>query len=195
MSLERLVPDNVKGNETTGIHTLQLHLERYWFVAQHLRPGRVLDIACGVGYGALELIQKAGEEIQELVAVDISAESIAFAQTRYAHPKIRFSVQDALTYTSAERFDTIVSLETVEHLPNPELFLQHMQDLLHPGGRLICSAPVTPSVDVNPYHLHDFTEKSLRALGERLGLREVTAFRQNQPFNVFGILSKKEERA
>ena len=47
-TLERLVPDHIEAGE--GEETLQLHLARYEFAAAHLRPGRVLDIACGVGY-------------------------------------------------------------------------------------------------------------------------------------------------
>ncbi len=49
-SLERLVPDNRVEGVATGDETLRLHLERYRFSARHARPGRLLDIACGVGY-------------------------------------------------------------------------------------------------------------------------------------------------
>jgi 2-polyprenyl-3-methyl-5-hydroxy-6-metoxy-1,4-benzoquinol methylase len=194
MSLERLVPDELKLNETTGLNTLQLHLERYWFAAQHLKAGRVLDIACGVGYGSYELIEKAGEGINELVAVDLSPESIALAMKRYAHPKIKFEVQNALAYASVDKFDTIVSLETLEHLTHPQVFIRNMLSLLNPGGRLVCSVPVTPSVDVNPYHLHDFTENTLRAMPKGYDVLEVAAFRQVQPFKVLDIVFRKEER-
>ena len=49
--LERLIPDQIRPGDTTGDQTLQLHLARYEFAAAHARPGRLLDIACGVGYG------------------------------------------------------------------------------------------------------------------------------------------------
>lgn len=194
MSLERLVPDELKPNETTGLNTLQLHLDRYRFAAQHLKAGRVLDIACGVGYGSFELVKKADEEIKELVAVDISAESIIMATKRYPHPKIKYEVRDASSYTSDDVFDTIVSLETLEHLPDPKLFVMRMTGLLNPGGRLICSAPITPSIDVNPYHLHDFTKNTLRELPLEYGVQEIAALRQIQPFQVLDILFKREER-
>jgi hypothetical protein len=50
-SLERIVPDDLHADETTGGETLRLHWERYQFAKEHLVPGSVLDMACGVGYG------------------------------------------------------------------------------------------------------------------------------------------------
>ena len=56
-SLERLVPEQLKPHEVTGQLTLQLHMERYEFAATQSQPGRILDIACGVGYGTEILFQ------------------------------------------------------------------------------------------------------------------------------------------
>ena len=50
-TIERIVPDAVSPGDATGQATLELHLRRYKFAATQLRPGRLLDIACGVGYG------------------------------------------------------------------------------------------------------------------------------------------------
>lgn len=194
MSLERVVPDELRADETTGQATLALHLERYRFAARELQPGTLLDLACGVGYGARELMEQAGDRITQLMAVDVSPDAIALAEHQYAHPRIRYEVAEALAFHSEVLFDTIVSLETIEHLETPAAFLNKMVGLLKPGGRLICSVPVTPSVDVNPYHRHDFTSTSFRALGQSLQLRERKLFWQEQKFNPFAIVQKKEQR-
>jgi SAM-dependent methyltransferase len=194
MSLERLIPHELKVNETTGLSTLELHLERYRFAARHMCLGSILDIACGVGYGSLELIQGAGVGDSNILGVDNSIDSIDLARTHYAHPKIEYLVADAMRFESIKHFDTVITLETIEHLPDPERFLLKMIGFLRKGGRIICSAPVTPSVDVNPYHLHDFTQASFRRLGSNLGLREVACLDQVQPFSVLSILNKQEER-
>ena len=55
-SLERIVPDELRAGERTGEETLRLSLERYEFAARVLRPGRVLDLACGVGYGTRPIV-------------------------------------------------------------------------------------------------------------------------------------------
>jgi len=81
--------------------------------------------------------------------VDLSAEAVAYARQRYAHPKIEFVCADATRFEDAEQFDFIASLETIEHVPQPEKFVAHLRALLKPGGMVIGSVPTTPSVDAN----------------------------------------------
>jgi len=50
-TLERIIPDKANEKGATGADTLKLHLERYQFAASRLKPGAVLDIACGVAMG------------------------------------------------------------------------------------------------------------------------------------------------
>ena len=193
-SLERLVPDQLDQRDTTGRATLELHLARYRFAARLLRPGRVLDIACGVGYGA-RVLAAAGRDV-EVLGVDLSAQAVEYARTHYAGPDIEFRVGDALAFEDADGFDSIVSLETVEHVPDPGAFVARLGRLLRPGGTLIASVPTTPSVDLNPHHLHDFTERSFRDLvaGRAPGLAEVEALRQVQPLPVLPVLRRSETR-
>jgi len=54
--------------------------------------------------------------------------------------------------------------------------------------------PVTPSVDVNPYHLHDFTQASFRRLGAAQGLHETDSLFQKQPFSAWKIVAGGEAR-
>ena len=62
---------------------------------------------------------------------------------------------------------------------------------LRPGGVLVASVPTTPSVDVNPHHLHDFTERSFRAI---VALREIDCLRQIQPYPLISVLRRTETR-
>jgi 2-polyprenyl-3-methyl-5-hydroxy-6-metoxy-1,4-benzoquinol methylase len=55
-------------------------------------------------------------------------------------------------------FNTVISLETIEHLEDPVKFVNHISSLLEKGGRIIASAPTVLTTDVNPYHLNDFTK-------------------------------------
>lgn len=192
--LERLVPEYVQTGEVTGSETLKLHLARYKFAASYVRPGRLLDIACGSGYGTKMLVEQSQNEITA-VGVDISEEAIVYARDRYCHPQVQFVVADATSFSDLEGFDSIVSLETIEHLSDPEGFIVHLLGLLRPDGVLVGSVPTTPSVDANPHHLHDFTERSFRQMVERHGPKEVACFRQVQPYGVIPLLRKKEARA
>lgn len=191
--LERLVPHDLHDGETTGSETRRLHVERYEFAAAHLEPGRVLDIACGVGYGTALLAEenRAGASV---LGVDISPAAIAYAQRRYASGNIEFLTADAMEFTDARRFGTIVSLETIEHLAHPELFVDRLVSMLRPAGVLIASVPTTPSVDVNPHHLWDFTEQSFRRLVQRHPLVEIGCLRQVQRFRPIAVLGRREGR-
>jgi SAM-dependent methyltransferase len=177
-SLERLVPSALDPADAAARETLALHVERYAWAARAARPGRLLDCACGVGYGTEILLRNA--DVTAALGVDVSPDAIAHANAHFASPRARFVVGDALALTDAEGFDTIVSLETIEHVAEPEALVAHFASLLRPGGRLVASVPTTPSVDLNPHHLHDFTQASFRALGARHGLVERDAFVQVQ---------------
>lgn len=192
-SLERIVPLEVQAGDATGAETIQLHLERYEFAARHACPGRALDLACGVGYGTRLLVDR-NPKIVEALGVDRSIEAISYARTHYGSERVRFSVDDAFRFVDERGFDTVVSIETLEHLPDPARFAARLVELLRPGGVLIGSLPVTPSVDVNLHHLHDFTERSFRRLFEGRGLVERERLSQVQPFSPVAALTRRERR-
>lgn len=192
-SLERLVPDELTATDATGVETLELHMARYRFAAGFVNEGRVLDCACGVGYGTA-ILADAPRRPATLVGADIDASAVEYARRRYGSERITFKVSDGAQLDDADGFDTIVSLETVEHVPEPRALLSNFTRLLRPHGTLVASGPVTPSVDVNPYHLHDFTARSFRALGASLGLVEVACLTQDQPFDPWKIVTGKEAR-
>ena len=192
-SLERLVPDRVSPGDVTGGETLELHLERYRFAARQARPGRLLDIACGVGYGT-RLLRDENRKVSFALGVDLCGESVAYARQRYGRDGVEYRVGDAMQFEDSEGFDTIVCLETVEHLARPAALIDHLVSLLRPSGVLVASVPATPSVDVNPHHLHDFTERSFRRLFAQHPVEERACLRQVQPFGIIRILRRSEAR-
>jgi 2-polyprenyl-3-methyl-5-hydroxy-6-metoxy-1,4-benzoquinol methylase len=194
-NLERINPDLVIENEILGQKTLELHLERYRFAAKHLSDGIAADIACGVGYGSYLLAEECDDRVRHIYAIDNDTSSISFASKRYAHRKITFIEADALSYRPPEKLNTIVSLETLEHLDNPSAFVQHMSQQLAAGGKFIASVPVTPSMDANPYHLHDFTTSSFKKMFTEAGMKEIDSIIQQQPYNLFSIAKQKGERS
>jgi 2-polyprenyl-3-methyl-5-hydroxy-6-metoxy-1,4-benzoquinol methylase len=194
-TLERIDPDAIDAQGVTGGATLQLHLERYRFASSFVPPnGRVLDIACGVGYGSKALADSAADRSVEVTGVDCSTEALAIARSRYQNDNVRFVLGDCMQFSDEAGFDLIASLETVEHLPEPELFVRRLVSLLKPTGALLVSVPITPSVDFNRHHLNDFSRRSITAMVRRAGLRVIDSLLQTQPFNPFAVLARSEER-
>lgn len=187
-TMERIVPDLINPLDKAGQLSLQLHLERYNFACRYLLPGRVLDIACGTGYGT-SLLAECSNEV--CTGVDISPEAIAYAQKRYAHERTRFICESITGFTDEEKFMNIVSLETIEHIEDPKRAIAHLHSLLLSGGHLIVSAPVTPSVDANPYHVNDFTSNSFRKRFSQYGFVEVDCQEQKQPYSLKEISGKQ----
>jgi SAM-dependent methyltransferase len=191
--MERLVPDELLKDEATGLQTFKLHIERYEFAARRLcDAGSILDLACGVGYGSRLL--KDSIPAATVTGVDACAAAIEYAVARYSKPGLNFRVGDAMDFDDGP-FDAVVSLETIEHLPNPQAFMERVtKRLLRPGGVFVGSVPVTPSMDANPHHLHDFTARSFRELLANQGLVELESLHQVQPYSPLAVITKTEER-
>lgn len=191
-SLERLVPAELLDADSTGQETFQLHLARYDFAASFVNGGRVLDCACGVGYGSARLAQMADGQ-PSVRGVDIDADAIAYADQVYASECVSFTCYDGAKFDD-EPFDSIVSFETIEHVPDPDALVGNLARLLKPEGVLLASVPITPSVDVNPFHLHDFTKASFLSLFRRHGLEAIDSMVQVQKWNPLTMVRGQEVR-
>ncbi len=149
------------------------HIERYLLAASLLKPGwRVLDIACGVGYGSFLMAERvAGVEVD---GVDVAEEAIAYAREHYAHGNVRYGLGDALTSELRKaHYDAVVSFETLEHLSDDRRFMERLYDAVRPGGRLILSSPnedVLPfSPSSFPYHVRHYTSREMEELLKECG--------------------------
>lgn len=147
------------------------HVGRYMLARQFIRPGdRVLDAACGMGYGSAILTDSTLAE--RVVGLDIDEWAIRYATDHYGRGRSRLSFAQRDLSTIGDwapgSFDAVVSFETLEHIADPDAFLAACKRLLTPAGRLIGSVPNEwvdeTGADPNPYHLHVFTRDTLVAM-------------------------------
>lgn len=134
---ERIIPVAMECNPGTLVY--ETHVARYRFAATHLVGQRVLDIACGVGYGT-EFLSRRSRGL--LLGGDISTEAIRYAVQHYSDTRSSYAVMsaDGLPLRSGS-MDCVVSFETVEHLPDGERFIDEVSRVLGDNGRLIISTP------------------------------------------------------
>ena len=103
----------------------------------NIESGRLLDLACGQGFG-LNIIDQKNKNL-DLEGIDLDENIISIAQEKYPH--LKFSVQDALKLKFEDNyFDFIVGFEIIEHV-NPDTLLKEIYRVLKPGGKLILSTP------------------------------------------------------
>jgi len=140
--------------EKAGENTFWEHVYRYRFATRYVKNKRVLDIACGEGYGTSALLFAGALSV---IGVDISSAACDHAKKKY-HIDVR--VGDAMEIPLLDRsVDVIVSFETIEHLSDPDRFLSESIRVLSPKGRMIISTPnkvIYDSIDVkNDFHLNE----------------------------------------
>ncbi len=193
-ALERLVPDAVREKDATGADSLRLSVERYEFAANHIEGDQVLDIACGSGYGTRLLADRGDAAGRVVTGVDLSEAAIEYATGRYGNENTCFIAGDGMAFGDRGGFDAVVSIETIEHVPDAHGFMERLISLVRPGGLLVASVPVTPSVDGNPHHLHDFTARSFRQPFLEHGMFELDSLEQIQSFGLFSVLTRSEAR-
>lgn len=144
----------------------ELHLRRYDLAAAMVRAKRVLDAACGTGYGGAHLVDQG--EAASVVGVDIDAHAVAYARRRFGadRPNIEYrACSAAATGLPDHSVDVVTSFETIEHVPDPDALLAEFARVLVPGGRLIMSTP--NDWGLTAHHVHSFTPDSLRASIDR----------------------------
>jgi SAM-dependent methyltransferase len=115
------------------------HWHRYVFARPLVVGKRVLDAACGEGYGSALLADVAAE----VVGIDIDAAAIRHAQDRYGHHRnLTFRCADCTALeVAAASFERIVSFETLEHLAAQEALLAGFARALTDDGLLVLSSP------------------------------------------------------
>ena len=133
------------------------------------RKPRVLDAACGEGYGS-QLLAPLSESV---LGLDMDPEAIAHARARYSEANMLFQQADvAALKLDSGSFDIIASFETLEHLHAHDEMLDGFKRTLAPGGLLLLSSPDKHSyTDLtgyqNPFHVRELYRHEFEALLQR----------------------------
>jgi SAM-dependent methyltransferase len=185
---QRNQPDGVPPLELTGERTLpDVPEENYWFrrhlvvyewIAARVGGLRVLDMACGEGYGSDVLARSAAS----VVGVDANPEAHEHARLRYRRANLRF--ERDLVDSFSEAADAVAFLQTVEHLADPAATLTHFRALVDGSGasagggtsaqgggvvfvstpNVLTLAPKGAPRSGNPWHVHEYRVEEFERL-------------------------------
>jgi SAM-dependent methyltransferase len=172
---ERIIP------KETAPGPLAAHLVRYQFALPRCEGKRVLDAACGVGYGSHML----GRVAAEVVGIDVSEEAIAYATSHYAGAGTSFRLMNVERLEfGPEEFDVVCSFETIEHVSDPEAFVGGVARVLRHDGVLLMSTPHVPRTNRapdNPFHTIEYSREDFsELLGRHFGKVQILGQRRRQ---------------
>ena len=160
---ERTLPDVPEEN-----YWFRRHLAVYRWIGARVGGRRVVDLACGEGYGSSVLAETA----VSVVGVDANPEAFAHARAKYEGGNLAFERGMVETWTGD--VDCVVFLQTIEHIHDDDACLAHIRDLVGSGGvayvstpNVLTLAPEGAEKSDNPWHLREYRAEEFRALCAR----------------------------
>lgn len=165
----------------------QHHLD---VIEQTQRPGRLLDVGCATGR-FMSVAQNRGWDVE---GVELNDDTASIAR----EDGLNVTTGTLESLDSAQQFDAITMWDVVEHVPDPLGLLRAAHRLVAPGGRLWLATPnvdglfpkaslkVAPKVGrwphpEPPYHLTQFSERTLRHALGRAGFHDVVVNHERIP--------------
>lgn len=141
------------------------HIDRYRRAIDMAgqRGGWWLDCACGSGYGSALIRARASATC---LGVDRDATAIAYARKHHGELFLQLPVEGVMR--EYDRFDVIVSLETVEHLPWT-LQARWVRWCAEHAGIVVMAFPVGRGQCENPWHLHEPTTDEIQRMFDEAG--------------------------
>ena len=113
---------------------------------------QILDVGCGIGGSSLYLAEKFGASTEGITLSPVQANrATQRAEAAGLSQRVGFQVADALAIPFPdESFDLVWSMESGEHMPNKQKFLQECYRVLKPGGKFLmatwCHRPTPPAL-------------------------------------------------
>jgi SAM-dependent methyltransferase len=160
---ERTLPDVPEEN-----YWFRRHLAVYEWIAARVPGRRVVDLACGEGYGSAVLARTAAS----VVGVDANPEAFAHARAKYSGGRVRFE-RNMVELWEGD-VDCVVFLQTIEHIPDPDAMLERIRELIGPAGvayvstpNVLTLAPKGAERSGNPWHVREYRPHEYRTLCER----------------------------
>jgi SAM-dependent methyltransferase len=137
--------------------TWQRHVAAYRLCAPYLPDGRVLDLGCGIGHSFGELAPR------ETVGVDLDAAALEGQDRETVVADMR-----DLPFPPAS-FRSLISVHSLEHVPNPDDVLSEVTRVLEPDGTAVLVTPNrltfgVPDEVIDPYHYVEFSAEELHRL-------------------------------
>ncbi len=177
------------------------HMASYKYALRYAYGREVLDLGCGVGYGAHYL---ASYGARRVVAADIDEMALDYAHAVYFHPCIDYQRCDAQRLPFADAaFEFVFSSQVIEHMPDTKAFLREIKRVLKSRGACLVTTPnkhlFSPDLaeGLGGFHINEMTPKQFELLGrgvfpdvQMVGIPQNSL--QSQPDGTVGLKPNQE---
>jgi SAM-dependent methyltransferase len=176
------------------VFTTRYQVARDWLKQYFDGQGRngnvkILDIACGSGYGT-EILSDLGK----VTGVDLDPEVVEYASRNYANGRTSFKLGNADDFGFLESlgtFDAVVSLATVEHVEDEYKYLEWIRGALRSGGASVVCFPSVVTMDwAMPHHKRDISIRQAHRLFHKTGFEVKRDFYQNHKLDIRHLITE-----
>lgn len=146
------------------------HVARYEWAAKALpAKSRVIDFACGIGYGSNIL----GTAAHRVHGFDVDTDALEYGRTHWAHPLVELARRNGDLPGPLPEADAAVCFETIEHLEDPRPLLLALREA---APLLIASVPNEAVMPYSPrrgvvtaFHHRHYTRHEFKSLLQECG--------------------------
>lgn len=190
-----------------GANQLAFHYE---LASEYLKPdGRILDLACGAGFGT-RILTKTVEKIKgqplaenQLIAGDLSPSTLDYARNQNKDLAVNWKVLDATNIDLPDSsVDFFTCFETLEHVSNLDSAIKEFARILAPGGIGFFSTPQNcfGSIPLTWWHEKEFSFEEINVAVSKhfrierfIGIKQGTIFVEGDPIgaNSFIVVTAK----
>jgi len=162
---------------------------------RNVTGGKLLEIGCGFGF----LLDEAKNYFDYRIGTDFSSEAVSHAK-KYAD-NVYCGGLEAIPSDTSTKFDCVISFSVLEHVYNPNTFIQEIQNYMAPNGSLVVSTPFIGgmwykilgkkwSFFIPPEHVCLYNHNSISQLLKQNGFKNIEMFISSHAWPVAGFLSK-----
>jgi 2-polyprenyl-3-methyl-5-hydroxy-6-metoxy-1,4-benzoquinol methylase len=177
------------------------------WIRRYKPSGDFFEIGCGMGY-FLDYARQHGFNVSGIEYAELG---VSTCQTRFGLDVRRGSFEE-LTI-EPDRYDVIFMGDVLEHLVQPLEMLRKARVMLRPSGVLAAEVPsmfnsltgraaatamralnISKRMAMPPYHVNEFTPRTLRAMIERAGYRHCVIVQRIKPPSAITLRGSRAEK-
>jgi SAM-dependent methyltransferase len=189
-------------NHLAGSARLYAQLERFgWYYLSRWEHDVAIDELRGcqtmleVGCGFGDFVARALQNGIQAEGIELNESAVKVAQ-QHGIPVQRLDLRD-LAASDSVQYEAVCSFQVLEHVPNPQEFLEWLCALVSPGGRLIICVPNAMSflkylydpLDMPPHHLTRWSSQTMEMLSQWLPVDlQHVRYEPLAPYHTYGYL-------